>query len=151
MEFVHALANDGTAVLFSTHYLHEVDDSAVRLVILDHGRTIAEGNVSDLLKRCGHSAVELSFHGPAPQLNLPFPSEQHDNVLRIKDEDPAAALAIILPALGSEVQRLSGIEILRPSLDGVFAELTGHHFDVPTDTDSEPTAISESRVNVVPA
>jgi ABC-2 type transport system ATP-binding protein len=150
IQFVHALANDGTAVLFSTHYLHEVDDSSVRIVILDHGRTIAEGNVSDLLRKFGHSAIELSFYGPAPALALPFPSEQHDNVLRVTDNDPSAALAVILPALGSEAQRLSGIEILRPSLDGVFAKLTGHPFEAPAGTDDPRLAEPERRVNVVP-
>ena len=83
-------------------------------------------------------------------MTLPFPSEQLDNVLRIRDEDPTAALAVILPALGSEMQRLSGIEILRPSLDGVFAELTGRRFDAPAVTDL-PLDVSERSVDVVPA
>jgi hypothetical protein len=107
--------------------------------------------VFELLRRFGHSAVELSFEGLAPALDLPFPSERHDNVLRIRSDDPTAALAVVLPALGSEARWLSGVEILRPSLDGVFAELTGHRFDVSMGADGAAFALSETEADVVSA
>ena len=149
--FVQTLAEDGTAVLYSTHYLHEVETDAVRLVILDQGRTIAEGRVSQLLRHYGHSAVELSFHGPAPAIAIPFPCEHQGSTLRIRTEDPPGALALVLPLLGPEAQRLAGIEIHRPSLDGVFAELTGRRFDVLTGSDDASFDTSEREADVVQA
>ncbi len=149
--FVHSLADDGTAVLYSTHYLHEVEDDAVRLVILDHGRVIAGGRFSDLLRQHGHSSVELAFDGAAPLLSLPFATENHDNIVRIKSDDPPTALAYTLQALGTEASRLVGVEILRPSLDGVFAELTGRHWEATADVEGPELEQLKSEADVVSA
>ncbi len=151
VQFVHTLANDGTAVLFSTHYLQEVESDAVRLVILDHGKVIVEGFVFELLRLHGHSAVELSFTGPVPDLALPMPSVRHGNILRIRSEEPTATLAVALQALGPEAQWLAGVEIIRPSLEGVFAELTGRPFDAPAVRDDAALAGSETEADVVSA
>ncbi|MGB9074532.1 MAG: ABC transporter ATP-binding protein [Terriglobales bacterium] len=45
----------GTAVLFSTHNLHEVDQTADRLIIVDRGRVLADENLSTLRCKTGAS------------------------------------------------------------------------------------------------
>jgi ABC-2 type transport system ATP-binding protein len=146
IDFVHGLARDGAAVLYSTHYLREIERDDVRLVILDRGRIIAEGTVAALLGRYGDSAVELSFDGPAPAVALPFPVIRHDNVLRIKAANSTEVLAVALQVLDSEAARLTGVEITRPSLDGVFAELTGRRFESEPLLDHEAIGTFEADV-----
>jgi ABC-2 type transport system ATP-binding protein len=46
---------DGTAVLFSTHNLHEVDQIADRVIIVDRGRVLADESLSALRHRFGTS------------------------------------------------------------------------------------------------
>jgi len=46
---------DGTAVLFSTHNLHEVDQIADRVIIVDRGRVLADESLSALRHRFGRS------------------------------------------------------------------------------------------------
>ena len=46
---IRRLAAQGTAVIFSTHYLEEADEACDSLVILDHGRRVAAGPLADLL------------------------------------------------------------------------------------------------------
>jgi ABC-2 type transport system ATP-binding protein len=145
IEFVHRLAQEGTAILFSTHYLQEVDRNDMRLVILDRGRVIAEGATGPLLRQYGHSAVELSFDGPPPAVVLPFAVARNGHTLRIRTESPAEVLAVALQALGPDAGRLTGVEITRPSLEGVFAELTGRRFDAPSNLDDDVTE-AEARV-----
>jgi ABC-2 type transport system ATP-binding protein len=145
IEFVHRLAQEGTAILFSTHYLQEVDRNDMRLVILDRGRVIAEGATGPLLRQYGHSAVELSFDGPPPAVVLPFAVARTGHTLRIRTESPAEVLAVALQALGPDAGRLTGVEITRPSLEGVFAELTGRRFDAPSNLDDDVTE-AEARV-----
>jgi ABC-2 type transport system ATP-binding protein len=144
--FVHRLALDGTAVLYSTHYLQEVDRDDVRLVILDGGRVIADGAVGQMLEEHGHSAVELSFEGPPPAVVLPRLVTRKGNSLFVRSDSPAETLAVVLKAIGPEANRLTGVEITRPSLEGVFAELTGHRFDTPANVDDHST---ESDAHVV--
>ena len=150
IEFVHRLAGDGTAVLYSTHYLSEVEDRSLHIVILDHGRVIARGGVGELLDRHRRAVVELTFDGAAPVLSLAWPVTRDANVLRIAADDPAAVLAMSLRALGPEASRLNAVEILRPNLDTVFAELTGHRFDIATGPDNTGST-TDLETNVVSA
>ncbi|WP_420621869.1 ABC transporter ATP-binding protein/permease [Candidatus Poriferisodalis sp.] len=46
---IRRLAAQGTAVIFSTHYLEEADEACDSLVILDHGRRVAAGPLGELL------------------------------------------------------------------------------------------------------
>ena len=45
---VRADAQNGTTVLFATHYLEEADRFADRVIMLDHGRVLADGSTSDI-------------------------------------------------------------------------------------------------------
>jgi len=138
IEFVRGLAAGGSAVLYSTHYLPEVEDLGADVVVLDHGHVIARGEVAELLRRHGSVAVELAFDGPPPVLALPWPTTQLGTVLRVTTEDAAAAVVAVLAALGPDTVRLRNIEILRPNLEAVFVTLTGRRFD------EEPTAVPGS-------
>ena len=146
---VRTLAAGGSAVLYSTHYLQEVEDLGAEAVILDHGRVIARGGVRDLLTQYGSIAVELDFDGPPPALDLPWPTAQLGHVLRVTTEDVAAAVVAVLGALGPETSRLRSIEILRPSLETVFVTLTGRRFE--TEVEGKPAAARVALVEVANA
>jgi ABC-2 type transport system ATP-binding protein len=57
-EKLFALANTGTTILVSTHYMDEAE-RCHRLAILDHGRKVADGPPSELQKSTGMSIVEV--------------------------------------------------------------------------------------------
>lgn len=50
LERVRAMAGSGTAVLYATHYMEEVSAICSRIVLLDHGRVLAEGDLGTLLR-----------------------------------------------------------------------------------------------------
>src|SRR5262249_58613873 len=55
---IRDLAEHGTDVLLTTQYLDEADHLASRIVIIDHGRVIADGTPSELKTRAGRDVVE---------------------------------------------------------------------------------------------
>lgn len=57
-EKLFALANTGTTILVSTHYMDEAE-RCHRLAILDHGRKVADGSPAELQASTGMSIVEL--------------------------------------------------------------------------------------------
>jgi ABC-2 type transport system ATP-binding protein len=61
-ELIEALRRDGVAVLLTTHLMDEAEALADRLVIIDHGRIVAEGTPSELT-RYGASG-QLRFSAP---------------------------------------------------------------------------------------
>src|SRR6266700_2738760 len=53
LEFVRKLGAEGTAILYTTHYLEEAETLCSRIGIIDHGKLLAEGTLSELQKRLG--------------------------------------------------------------------------------------------------
>ena len=127
IEVVKGLAERGSSVLYSTHYLGEVEDLGARVVIIDQGRVIAEGSIPELLASSGGSIVELVFDGPPPTLNG-RPTTSHDSTVRLRVEDPARSLGPIFSELGPAAARLQSVEIIDSSLETVFLQLTGRRY-----------------------
>src|SRR5207244_1693866 len=50
---------DGTTVFLTTHYLDEADALCDRILIIDHGRIVAEGSPNDLKRRISGDVVTV--------------------------------------------------------------------------------------------
>ena len=114
LDFARRLADGGTAVVYSSHYLQEVEDLCQRVVIIDGGRCIALGTVDELITRHGAGRVELDVAGS---------THVHAG------SDVAAAVASVA-ALGT----IEDVRVLRPSLEAVFVQLTGSTIASPEDS-----------------
>ncbi len=51
----------GKCIVFSTHIMQEVERLCDRVVVVSHGRTVAEGTVQSLCERTGHADFEETF------------------------------------------------------------------------------------------
>ena len=134
LEVVKALAQKGSAVLYSTHYLGEIEDLDAKVVIVDHGRVIAAGSVAELTAQNGGSYVELVFEGEIPRLD-DYETTTHGSSMRVKALEPARELGSIMGALGPAASRVQSAEIIRSNLEAVFLELTGRRYE-PEEADS---------------
>jgi ABC-2 type transport system ATP-binding protein len=56
---IQGLVAQGTDVLLTTQYLDEADNLASRIVIVDHGRVVADGTPSELKRRVGGKVIEV--------------------------------------------------------------------------------------------
>lgn len=127
LELVRRLAADGSAVLYSTHYLAEVETLGSNVTIIDEGRVIVRGGVEELIASHAVPVVELTFGGEVPDLAIAGGSSVDGQRMRLPTRDPAATLVEVVPQLppGS----LSAVQIVRPSLEAVYLALTGRHYD----------------------
>jgi ABC-2 type transport system ATP-binding protein len=121
-------AEDGTAICYSTHYLNEVELLGASVAIIEQGQVIARGPLDELVRIHGTAAVELTFDGEPPALELDRRIEIDDVMLRVYGDDPAADAAAILGRLGPHADRLRAIELVAPSLESVFLALTGRRY-----------------------
>ena len=53
--------DEGKCIVFSTHIMQEVERLCDHVVVVAHGRTVAQGSVAELLERTGESDFEESF------------------------------------------------------------------------------------------
>jgi ABC-2 type transport system ATP-binding protein len=129
LEFVVALREAGTAVLYTTHYLEEAETLCQRIGIMDHGRVLAEGSLSQLQQRLGEGlvfTVEGDFKlekwaGFEQRFRVLQKSERQLVVAALGERDPSECLKDLLALPG----RLENVSLKRPSLNDVFLHLTG--------------------------
>jgi ABC-2 type transport system ATP-binding protein len=57
--FLRALAAEGRAVFVSSHLMSELQDAADHLVVVGHGKVIADASVETLIAAASHDRVEL--------------------------------------------------------------------------------------------
>ena len=55
------LKKTGTTILYTTHYMEEIEEIADRVIIMDKGRKIEEGTLPELLKKYEETTLENVF------------------------------------------------------------------------------------------
>lgn len=58
LERVHDLVRTGTSVLYATHYMEEVSKVCSHILLLDHGKVLASGDLKTLLHGSGNAVFE---------------------------------------------------------------------------------------------
>lgn len=127
LELVRSLATNGTAVLYSTHYLHEVESLDAAISILDRGEIVVSGACRELIERHGSGMMEVHFDGPATITGLGPEAVVDGNVLRMPAPENQSVLDL-LRQLGDDGRRVRSVQRMRPSLEAVYLSVTGRHF-----------------------
>jgi ABC-2 type transport system ATP-binding protein len=118
----------GTTVFLTTHYLDEADVLCDRVLVIDHGRIVAEGAPEALKRRISGDAIELVMAGEddAVAAAALLPDAQLAGP-RVRFSVPSAvdALPHVFRTLDDAGVSPVGVEVHRPTLDDVFLSLTG--------------------------
>jgi ABC-2 type transport system ATP-binding protein len=124
LNVVRDLADRGSAVVYSTHYLHEVENLGGTVAFIDRGRIVARGTTAELIARYGSSSLLLTFLERVPATVRVNGAVVDGTSVRIPVADPARAAAEVLPRLAADAAALQSIEIVRPSLESVYLAVT---------------------------
>jgi len=123
---VRAVAADGAAVVYTTHYLPELDTLNATLAVADHGRVVARGDRAELLATVPGRAV-VDFDEPPLSVAAPPGSgveiRREGSRLTITAPEPAAVLAPLLAAHPGAAAHLRAIELRPPTLDDLYRRL----------------------------
>jgi len=133
-ELIERLAKEGRAVLYTTHYMEEAQRLCLRTAIIDHGRILASGTLSDLIARI-KARRELTIEAEpltgdavsrlAKMLGDATWTLEGDRIARVNVADPAYSLVHAVRAADEVGIRPTSISIREPTLETVFLELTG--------------------------
>ncbi|MDB6039905.1 MAG: Daunorubicin/doxorubicin resistance ATP-binding protein DrrA [Verrucomicrobiales bacterium] len=132
LELVRKLSQEGAAILYTTHYLEEAEFLCNRIGIIDQGKLLAEGTLTELQKRLSgdrlflvegnfENAVPDNWPGFSQKFRLIQKTPRQISVAAIGDRDPADCLRDLLQL---PVQA-ENVMLKRPSLNDVFLQLTG--------------------------
>lgn len=133
LESIKKLNAMGSTVIYTSHYMEEVEAISTRVGIMDHGQLIACGTKEELLDQIGRDETlfiatqdikeraleELTQH-PHIQ-NVQFRDEQLELLLRPSD----TVMQDILFILSNHEVKITSLQRVEPNLETLFLSLTG--------------------------
>jgi ABC-2 type transport system ATP-binding protein len=137
-DVIRHLVADGTTLLLTTQYLDEADTLADNIVVIDHGRVIAEGTSRELKASTGGARLTVTLAAPSPLAVAALQPLVEGTVHVSADGRRLHAAVRNGSGLGTEAVRaldragvlVDDVAVLQPSLDDVFFELTGRPTDI---------------------
>ncbi len=130
---IEELVADGATLLLTTQYLEEADRLADTIVVVDHGRVIAEGSAADLKARLGTTILHVELGRDSLERGRSALASVGALVVGDDGRSLEVTIADSGPAVLDAVRRLdeadvapTAISVREPSLDDVFLQLTGH-------------------------
>lgn len=130
-EEVRRLNAAGTTILYTSHYMEEVQALCTRIGIMDNGRIIACDTLAGLLGRLSGGirfqvpkvTSELLFRlGEIPDVSL---AEQNGRMVDLKCRNVPSTLLRLVGLLNELQLELTHLETEEPSLERIFLDLTG--------------------------
>jgi ABC-2 type transport system ATP-binding protein len=134
-DLVERLRDEGTAILYTTHYMEEAERLCARIGIIDSGKLIAEGTRAELIAGLGQdSRIEIGLgRGDSPEraerivgaLDGVMSVAVENNHLHVVADRGANRLPAILTALLNAGAMAESVRVVEPNLEDVFLRMTG--------------------------
>ncbi|MEM8922873.1 MAG: ABC transporter ATP-binding protein [Actinomycetota bacterium] len=141
IEAVRAMADEGAAVVYTTHYLPEVEALDADIVIIDDGVILARGRRAELIEQHHLGGLRFTVRGVLDESvleELEIVSSRTSTVdgageqvqteyLATAGRDGSLTMAELLARFEGSVDRLLSVERNLPDLESVFLAVTGSH------------------------
>lgn len=133
LDSIKALSDSGMTVIYTTHYMEEVEAISTRIIIMDHGAIIAEGTKESLkagIENEKRYTIQVEENGKIKddefyQVEGVKSVERHGDTLEITSLKGVENLDRIIGLLSDHGEKIRNITSEAASLETVFLKLTG--------------------------
>ena len=125
-DLIRTLADEGTTVLLSSHYMDEVEQLAQRVIVISKGRIVASGAPASLGGRDrGRALIRFTLPTDVTREQLPFAASRHDGAtVEIDADDEVVVLHQLTTWALEHKVNVTGLTVTRQSLEDVYIALT---------------------------
>ncbi len=126
LDAVRTLAEDGTAVVYTTHYLGELEELGADVAVLDRGRIAVRGTLREVVDAYARPTVRVRFAGGAHR-TPPGWRRAEDGYLEPTGPvgDPGAAVAALLADPVLRGAALDDVRIVHADLESAYLSIVG--------------------------
>ncbi len=125
-ETVRALHADGMTVIYTSHYMEEVEALCERVAIMDRGELIALGPIAELVAEHAGRGVDIELAGDIEAAERAARAhgevERAGSVVRVS---PHAALSAVIAAIETSGATIVRVESRQANLESAFLAVTG--------------------------
>ena len=126
-DMLDELSQQGTSIVLTTHNLDEAETRSDRIVIIDHGKVVADGPIEELIAKTIGARREVAIEAEGILVAAP-PGMEWDST-RNRFVCFVDNVVEELPLILDRIQRVGGtirdLEVHQPNLHHVFLHLTG--------------------------
>lgn len=136
LETIKKLNDNGMTIIYTSHYMEEVELLCERIGIMDHGELIAVGSIKELSEIIGDKkGIHLELDEPLEDwerleglLHAQFPSSLikiESKKIMVFNQHPQQILSDLIEVITSQGIKIAAVEIVEANLESVFLHLTG--------------------------
>ena len=133
LEGIRKMNRDGATIIYTSHYMEEVEELCTRVVIMDHGKTVANGTSQELKSslinretiRVGLPDKSDKIIAGIKEINHVYKVKEDGDDLVIKCDGGDHNLVHILSYLNDNNVPFGHVSTELPTLNDVFLEITG--------------------------
>lgn len=133
LDSIRRLRDEGTTVIYTSHYMEEVEEIGDDILIMDHGKTIAEGTLEELKSKVGdlrHYRLELDAEVPGLdeafyRVNGMKRVATHGAVFDLESLPAIDNVDAIIKTAAGAGRRIVAFSSVESGLEQVFLTLTG--------------------------
>lgn len=129
-EMIEELRNGGTSIIYTSHYMEEVERLCDQVAIIDLGKIIAEGTTTGLMREHFGSRAELIVHlkedgAAAEQWLTRFGGTRINGELRFPIANAVEDVPALLKSAAAAGVIVQDFSLRTPNLQALFLKLTG--------------------------
>ncbi|CAH0120490.1 MULTISPECIES: ABC transporter ATP-binding protein [unclassified Paenibacillus] len=126
-DLIRELNREGVTIIYSTHYMEEVEALCDEVAIMDQGSVKAIGPLGELLERYGRKAIYLEAAGLSEPPHDPdvFHAHKEGSGWVLETERVGTVMQRLLGQASQQRWDVKQLEVVRPSLESVFLRVTG--------------------------
>jgi ABC-2 type transport system ATP-binding protein len=121
------MRDQGSTIILSTHRMEQVEKMCDSICLINHGRSVLDGDLRAIKHSYGKNTVDIEFTGPDGFLASPAIASVNRFATGVEAKlKPGADAQEILKAAVQSGAQIMRFELLEPSLNEIFIEKTSH-------------------------